>query len=165
MASTPSGTVQQYNLSGSEYLYTDTGSYGTVSSRVLTVYDYLGNVVNTYNMGSAVTQIVTLSSDGWYQFVCVVADNVSGSPWTATVYWLAGGYFIAAYLNQYSLNGCYNNTQTTNTNLTIANNAYLAALRSNLGATGYNSSEAIAAQNCIIAANYFVNLSPVVQYQ
>lgn len=165
MASTPSGTVQQYNLSGSQLLYTDTGSYGTVSSRVLTVSDYLGNVVGVYTMGASVTQIVPISSDGWYQFVCVVNDNVSGSPWTATVYWLAGGYFIAAYLNQYTVNGCYNNTQTTNTNLTVANNAYLAALRFNLGSTGAASANAIAAQNCIIAANYYVNLSPVVQYQ
>lgn len=156
--STPSGTVAQYNLSGSQILYTDTGTYTGVISRTLVISDYLGNVVQTVSMGGTTTYIFTITADAWYQFVCTVVDANSPPNWVTTVYFTATGFFTAAYLNQYTANNC--GCVTDNSNLEIANNAYLAALRFNLAGV----TAAANAQVCIQAANYFVNVSPVVQF-
>lgn len=157
MASTPSGTVTQANLSGSELLYTDTGNYGTVSSRVLTIYDYQNNLVETYSMGANLTQIFPITADAWYMFVCTVSDNVGGSPWVTTVYFVATGFYTAAYLVQYTANQC--GCIGVNCNMDAAENSYNAALRYNLaGEAGAASSQA-----AITAANVLINQNTTVQ--
>jgi len=157
MASTPSGTVTQYGLNGGQALYTDTGSYGTVSSRVLTVYDFNGNVLETFTMGASLTQIYTYTADAWFHFQCVVTDNVSGSPWITDVYWVSQGFYWQTYQLVYNASncGCVNN----NLNLVISQLALADALRANLaGLEG-----AAQANRAIIAANVYVNQSAVIQ--
>ncbi len=160
MASTPSGTVVQNGLNGGSAIFTDTGSYGTVSSRILTVYDYLGNVVSPspFNMGSSLTQVFNFPLDAWFKFVCVVTDNVSGSPWTTTIYWVADGFYWDAYLNQFNSTNC--GCQGNNFNMEVSQLNLNAALRFNLA----GEAGAAAAQACIVAANYFINQSIVAQY-
>lgn len=155
MPSSASATVAQNNLSGTELLFTDTGTYTGVVSRTLTVYDYLGNIVTLQSLGSVTTYILTISSDNWYQFQCVVVD--ANGTWKSTVYFVATGFYTAAYLNQFTTANC--GCQGNNCNLEIAENFLNAALRYNLaGLSGAANSQA-----CIVAANVFVNQSPVVQ--
>lgn len=153
--SNPSGTVQQSGINGGAALYTDTGVYNTVISRTLTVYDYLGNVLATFNMGTSLTQIYTFSADAWFQFTCVAVDNTG--TWTTTVYFVSQGYYWDAYTAQFNATacGCVGN----NCNLEQSQLSLNAALRFNLaGLVGAASSN-----SCIIAANYFVNQSIIAQ--
>ena len=153
MASTPSGTVTQGNLVGNELLFTDTGSYGTVSSRILNIYDYQGNLIQTYNMGANLTQIFPIPADNWYWFVCTVTDNISGSPWVTNVYYVSTGYYWTAYQAQFDSTNC--GCGCNNYNMEISNLLLQAALRFNLaGLSGASS-----AQQCIVAANFFINQS------
>lgn len=160
MASLPSGTVTQNSLNGGSLLFTDTGSYGTISSRTLTIYDYQGNPVSPspFNMGNALTQVFTFGSDAWYHFQNVVVDNVSGGPWVTDIYVVAVGFYWETYLNQFNATncGCIGN----NCNLEYSQLALQAALRFNLAGL----SGAASAQNCIVMANYFVNQSIISQY-
>lgn len=157
--STPSGTVVQNGLNGGSLLFTDTGSYGTVSSRTLTIYDYLGNPVapSPFNMGTNLTQLFSFNTDAWFHFQNVVVDG-SGT-WTTDVYVVADGFYWEAYLNQFVASQCGN--VGVNSNLEISQLCLQAALRFNLsglpGAASTNSA--------IIAANYFVNQSVLVTYQ
>lgn len=154
-ASVASGTVQQSGINGGAALYTDTGVYNTIISRNLTVYDFQGNILQTFNMGSNLTQIYTFPGDAWFQFTCVVVDNTG--TYTNTVYFVSQGYYWDAYDVQFNATvcGCIGN----NYNLEKSQLALNAALRFNLaGMAG-----AASAQNCIIQANYFVNLSITTQ--
>jgi hypothetical protein len=157
MASQPSGTAVENSLTGGSILYTDTGQYGVVSSRVLTVYDYLGNLLQTFNMGSNLTATYTFPADVWLKFVCTVTDNVSGSPWVTTIYVVAQGYYWNAYLEQFNATNCGCNGN--NCNLEKSQLSLQAALRFNLaGPAG-----AASANSSIIMANYWVNQNIVSQ--
>jgi hypothetical protein len=156
MPSTPSGTAVENSINGGSILYSDTGSYATVSSRILTVYNYLGAVVQTFNMGSNLTQQFTFTADDWYWFQCVVVDNTG--TWTTNVYVVAQGFFWVAYQNQYNANNCA--STGVNMNLEAGTLALNSALRANLSG---QSGAAVAHRN-IVAANYFVNQSVTLQY-
>ena len=95
MASKASIKVEQNNLDGSQLLITDTGTYGTVSIRILTVYDFNNNVIGTYSMG-ALTQVVAIEADGYYSFILNVTDEL-GSYQALAVY-VAQGYYTAQFL-------------------------------------------------------------------
>ena len=155
MASTPTGTVVQ--VAYNQLKYTDTGSYGTVSSRTLVIYSSTGTVLDTVNMGATLTYTYTLTADAALQFVCTVVDNISGSPWVTTVYTLATGFFWQSYAEQYSVNNC--GSAYNNNNLTYANNTLQAAIRFTIAAN------LVAAQRNIVIANYFANAGINVQYQ
>jgi|GEM_PF-2946122 hypothetical protein len=156
MPSTPSGTAVENSLTGGSILYTDTGTYGPVSSRVLTIFDYQGNLLSTINMGTGLTATYTFPSDAWFKFVCTVIDNTG--TWVTTVYIVTDGYYWATYTSIFtSANcGCVGN----NCNLEVSWQCLQAALRFNLAGL----SGAASAQNCIVAANYFVNQNAVIQY-
>lgn len=154
--STCSFTVNQNNLSGSQLLVTDTGSYSApIASRILTVFDAFGNQLFQFSMGNNLTQIVTISADAFFQFILSVTDNTGVVP-TAEVDYVADGYYTASYLAQYTSTNC--SCQLDNSNLDIAELSLNAALRFNLAG---NFS---AAQSNIVAANFWVNFSPVVQF-
>lgn len=150
MASTPSGKVAQNNSAGSQLLYTDTGSYGNVSSRILNIYDCNGNLLVAYTMGSSLTQIYNITADGFSKFVCTVADDVSGSPWVTEVDYVAIGFYSVAYLNAFNGSncGCSGNL----CNLEIAELFLNASLRMNL------AGNFIASNSLIIGANVYANL-------
>lgn len=156
--STPSGTVTQNTLNGGSLLFTDTGSYSTIISRILTVYDYQGNVVSPspFTMGNNLTQIFTFAADAWFHFQCVVVD--SSGTWTTDVYFVADGFYWETYLTQFTSTNC--GCVLNNKNLEYSQLALQAALRFNLAGL----SGAASAQNCIVAANYFVNQSIISQY-
>lgn len=153
--STPSGTVVQYGILGGQALFTDTGSYSTLISRNLTVFNYLGDVIQVFNMGVNLTQIFSFAADAWFQFTCVVVDNTG--TWTTNVYFVSQGYYWDAYTNQFNSTacGCVGN----NCNLEVSQLCLASALRFNLaGLAG-----AVSANRDILAANYFVNSSIQVQ--
>ena len=157
MASSPSGTVVQNGLGGGSALFTDTGSYGAVSSRVLTVYDYLGNVVapSPFTMGANLTQVFNFSADAWFHFQCIVTDNLG--TYTIDVYWVAQGFYWVSYLVQFNATNC--GCQGNNCNLEKSQLSLQAALRFNLaGLTG-----AASAQSSIVMANFWVNQNIVSQ--
>lgn len=154
--STPSGKVTQNNLSGSELLYTDSGSYGTIVSRNLTIYDYQNQPLITVSMGAALTYIYTITADAWFTFECVVVDNTG--TYTTTVYYTAGGFYTAAYLNLFTATNC--GCQGNNCNMEYAEYAYQAAIRFTLaGLAG-----AAQAQREIVAANVLINTNVIPQY-
>lgn len=146
--STAIASVVQANLSGSELLWTDTGTYGTIISRTLTVYDCNGNVLLTVELETALTYLYTITADAFYQFVAVIVDNTG--TYTSTVDYVAIGFYTAAYLNAFNAAGCGCNIPQCN--LEIAENFYNAALRFN------QASSFVAANSNIIAANVYVNL-------
>jgi len=61
MASSASATVVQANLTGSELLFTDTGTYGTIISRTLNIYDCNGNLLQTVSLGNTRTYLYTIT--------------------------------------------------------------------------------------------------------
>lgn len=146
--STASAIVSQANLSGSELLWTDTGSYGTIISRTLNIYDCNGNLLQTVNLGGTLTYVYTITADGFYQFSATIVDN-TGS-YISVVDYVAIGFYTASYLNAFNAAGCGCNIPQCN--LEIAENFYNAALRFNL------ASSFVAANSNIIAANVYVNL-------
>ena len=153
--SSPSGTAVQDGINGGQILYTDTGSYGTIVSRTLNVFNYLGDVIGTFNMGTNLTQVYTYTADAWFQFQCVVVDNAG--TWTNNVYFVSQGFYWDAYTAQFNATGC--GCIGNNCNLEWSQLALNAALRFNLvGLAGAASSN-----TCIIAANFFVNQSTTTQ--
>src|SRR5882762_5941073 len=98
MPSVSSGTVVQNNLTGSQLLFTDAGSYtAPISSRILTIYDAYGNLLNTVNMGALLTTVFTISADAFFQFIISVTDATGVVP-PATIDYVATGFYTAAYL-------------------------------------------------------------------
>jgi len=147
MPSTASAVVVQANLIGSQLLWTDTGSYGTMVSRNLTIYDCNGVVLQTVSLGTATTYTYNITADGFYQFICVVVDNTG--TFTSTVDFIAAGFYTSAYLNAFTGGSIL---PISNCNMEKAENFYNAAIRFNL------ASNFVAANNCIIAANIYINL-------
>lgn len=147
--STPSGKVSQNNLSGSQLLYTDTGTYGTVSSRILTIYDYNGNLLVTYNMGANLTQTYNITQDGAFTFICTVIDNTG--TWTPNppITFVATGFYIAAYLERFNNTNC--GCDPKSNFIDEAEQNYSASLRMNI------AGNLVAAQNLITAANTLIN--------
>lgn len=154
--STPSGTVVQANLSGSELRFTDTGSYGTIVSRNLSIYDYQGVLLITVDLGTNLTYLYTITADQWLHFQNVVIDETG--TYTTDIYFTATGFYVAAYLNLFSSTNC--GCQGVNCNMEYAEYAYQAALRFTLaGLAG-----AAQAQRNIVAANVLINTNVIPQY-
>lgn len=154
--STPSGTVKQNNLSGSELLFSDTGSYSTIVSRNLSIYDYQGALLTTVNLGTNLTYIYTITADAWLHFQNVVVDNTG--TFTTDIYYTAGGFYTAAYLNLFTATNC--GCQGNNCNMEYAEYAYQASIRFTLaGLAG-----AAQAQREIVAANVLINTNIIPQY-
>ncbi len=146
--STASAIVTQNNLSGSQLKWTDTGSYGSVISRVLTIYDCNGELLQTVSLGSILIYAYDITADGFYQFVGTVVDGTG--TFISTVDFVATGFYTAAYLNAF--NGSQCGCTGIQCNLDIAENFYNASLRFNL------AGNFVAAQANIVGANIYVNL-------
>lgn len=151
MASIPSGKVTS-SQGGTVLTYSDTGSYGTVSSRILVISNSNGVPVATFNMGSSLTQNYTITADGYFSFVCTVVDNVSGSPWIAVVNFLAENICVTTLVNVVVQLGCGCNcgseeltySDITTTYIFCADSAALFGL-------------GVAAQSLITAANIIIS--------
>lgn len=103
--STASGIVSQTDLVGANLLYTDTGAYGAVSSRTLSVFNANGVIIGLpYNMGADLTQAVVVAKDGYLQFICVVVDNTG--TYSAQVIYDTNGFFAAQSLAVLASIGC-----------------------------------------------------------
>ena len=137
-------TISQ-SSAGNVLTITDTGSYATVSSRTLTIYDPNGNVLSVIDMGSSLTTTYDISLPQYLSFVLVVVDN-TGS-YSTTVNYLANGIYLVAYVNVISQLGCSCNCGSQQ--LIYADIAELynsSSLRLALGGFG------VAANNAILAA-------------
>lgn len=156
MPSTASATVVQGNLSGSILNWIDTGSYGTIDSRTLDIYDYQGTLLLNVSLGVTLTYAYTITADAWFSFIATIVDNTG--TFTSTVYFTATGFYIAAYLNLFTSTNC--GCQGNNCNMESAEYAYNAAVRFNLaGLAG-----AAQAQREIVAANVLINTNVIPQY-
>lgn len=149
---TCSGVVTN-NLAGNLLTFTDTGSYGTVSARTLVIKNSVGTVLTTINMGSSLTATYAISADAYFEFDLSVTDG-SGT-YTCVVDYVAYGFYTIAYLNQFSASNC--GCDLNSDNLDIAEKFLQAAFRFNI------ANNPAASQANILAANYYVNLSPVTQ--
>ena len=145
--STASATVVQANLIGSQLLWVDTGTYNTIISRTLNIYDCNNNPLLTVSLGATTSYTYTITADAFFKFSAIIVDN-TGS-FTSEVDFVATGFYTAAYLNAFTGNVPL---PISNCNLDIAERFYTAALRFNVGGNF------VAAQNNIVWANYFVNL-------
>lgn len=145
--STASGTVTQ-SAGGSVLTYRDTGTYGTVSSRILVVYDPNGNILQTTPMGASLTASYDISIDQWLRFQCIVIDNTG--TFTATVDYLSTAFYDNTYVNILAQLGCGCDLKQFNY-IDISYFFRNAALRLALG--GF----AVAANLNVIAANAYIN--------
>lgn len=146
--STASATVVQANLIGSQLLWTDSGTYGTVVSRNLTIYDCNGEVLLTTSLGTATTYTYNITADGFYQFIGVIIDNTG--EFTSTVDFVAIGFYTATYLSLFNASNC--GCTGLQCNIDAAENFLNAALRFNV------ASNFVAANTNIIAANVVINM-------
>ena len=136
------------SLDGKTLTFLDTGTYGTVTSRILNILDVYGNVLTQINMGASLTATYAITADAMLQFILNVND---GAAETCTVNYLAQGIYAATYLNIIKLVGCSCNcSNETYQELSVAE-LFLAA--ANRFALGTFSVYAISANNNIIAAN------------
>ena len=146
MASTASGKVTN-SQDGKTLTYTDTGSYSTIISRILTIYDANGVLLNTINMGATLVSTFGITADGYYTFICTVVDNTG--TFTATVNFLAENIYIAAMLSFLAGLGCCNGC--------IPENVFIADLYAggaeDSGSFGFGPQ----AQQQITAANTLIN--------
>ncbi len=156
MPSVAKATVTQVDLSGSPLQWLDTGTYGTIVSRTLVISDYLGNVITTQSLGTALSYNFIITSDNWYSFTAIIIDNTG--TFTSTVYYVSTGFYWNAYVAQFNATGC--GCVGNNCNLEKSQLALQAALRFNLGGLP----DAASAQSAIVAANYFVNQNIVAQW-
>ncbi len=147
MASVATATVVQANLTGSQLLWTDTGTYSTLISRNLNIYDCNGNLLQTVPLGTTLTYIYNITADAFFQFIATIVDNTG--TFTSEVDKVADGFYTASYLNAFTGNVPL---PINNCNLDTAENFLNASLRFNVGGNF------VAANQNIIWANYFVNL-------
>lgn len=144
-----SGVVTQ-SASGSVLTFTDTGSYNPpITSRMLNIYDYNGNLIQTYNMGSSLTQTFDITADSWFRFILTVVDSTG--TFTCTVDYLSTAFYQNAFSNAIAGQTCPNSDfYGVIFNLNLSQDFYMAALRFFIG--GF----AVSANNMITQANDFV---------
>lgn len=132
-------------------IFTDTSTgLGTVTSRVLTIYNSNTVLIDTINMGLSTTATYVVTADQYLSFVETISDNVGG-PYTGTVNYLVTTFYQTAFANAMAALPpdfmCASNT------LNYIDVSYLYFQASERYAL---SALAPAAQNAIVAANYFI---------
>lgn len=148
MSSVASGNITQTDLTGLNYVFTDTGSYtAPVTSRILTQYDSNGNLINTYNMGGSLTQPIAVIADGYFTFILNITD-ATGPVAPLTINELLKGIYIAAYLSRLTLLGCCDCNSFSN--IDKAELAYNGAVRYGIGGDGPNAQTQITLANVLI---------------
>lgn len=99
-----SGEVSN-TIQGTILTFTDTGTgYGTIVSRTLQIFDSNNVLLDTINMGVALTANYPITADGYFVFILTVIDNTG--TYTCTVKYLAENIYIAALLNILAGIGC-----------------------------------------------------------
>jgi len=106
MSSVVSGVVNQIDLAGLRYQFTDTGSYtAPVTIRVLNVYDSNGALLDTFNMGASLTQEIDVTADSYLSFNLNITDATGELP-TYIYNYLTTGIYKASYLSRMASLGC-----------------------------------------------------------
>ena len=148
--STAAGSVSYLDLTGARLLFTDTGSYtAPVTSRVLTIFDANGNLLETYNMAANLTQEYDIAADAYLTFKLNVTD-ATGVIAPLVVNFLSAGFYTALYLLLMADSNCACGCNWKN--IDIAEDFYKAAQRFTLAGAG------VAANNNIVAANAYLNI-------
>lgn len=76
--------------------FTDTSTgVGTLISRTLNIYNSLGIIVDTVNMGAMLTATYSISADGYYSFVETIIDNTG--TYVLTVNYVATAFYQYAF--------------------------------------------------------------------
>lgn len=141
-----SGSVSQ-STDGTILQFMDTSTGITVTSRSLSVYDSNGVVVNTYNMGTNLTQNVPITKDVYYSFLLTLNGNQTG-----TVNYLSTRQYDLQALTIEQKISC--NCATSNSLCTNATKALLAkswAITYLLFGQGQNAQRNIDSANAYIA--------------
>lgn len=68
---------------------------GTLISRVLNIYDYNNNLVDTVNMGATLTATYNVSTDGYFSFQEIIVDNTG--TYTGTFNFLCISFYVSLY--------------------------------------------------------------------
>lgn len=68
---------------------------GTLVSRVLNIYDYNNNLVDSINMGATLVAIYNTSADGYFSFEEIIVDNTG--TYTGTCNYLCMAFYISLY--------------------------------------------------------------------
>lgn len=135
---------------GLQLTINDIGTYSLpIISKVLTVYDATGALLQTFNMGAATSQTYDPAGDAYFAFQLNVVDQTGVVP-TGFKNFLSEGVVIAAFLNRMVATGCSCAPQKL-WNLIKARLNIFGAERFALSAFG------IAADTLITRANTYIN--------
>lgn len=122
---------------------------GTLISRVLNIYDYNNNLVDTVNMGATLTATYNVSTDGYFSFQEIIVDNTG--TYTGTFNFLCISFYVSLYapavaaLTTY----CGDLTGQIYNQSNAQNNRYAALDIASLG-------QGVIAQQLITRANFLI---------
>lgn len=143
-----SGQVTQ-SAALSPLTFTDTSTGISVTSRSLSVYDSNGTLVNTYNMGTNLTQAVSITKDVYYSFILTLNGNQN-----VTVNYLSTRqYDLQALTLEQSLNCSCKSSSSLCSDTIKALMAKNWAITYLLFGQGQNSQRNIDAANALIATS------------
>lgn len=125
---------------------TDTSTGISVTSRVLTVYDANNNLVGTYNMGSNLTQNVSITKDVDYLFTLTLNDTITKS----VTYLSTRQYDLQALTLEQALDCNCSSSKS------LCSDAIKALMAKNWAQTYYLFGQSVNAQRCIDAANTLI---------
>jgi len=87
-----SGVISQ-SLSGNTLTFTDTSTgVGTITSRILTIYDSGGTLLDTIDMGAGLTATYGITSDVYLTFVLTLTNDAAET-YTVTVNYISVRFY------------------------------------------------------------------------
>jgi hypothetical protein len=145
-----SGIVSQA-VGGSPLVFTDTSTGITVTSRSLSVFDANNVLVQTYNMGSNLTQAVPITSDVYYSFVLTLNGSL-----TITVNYMSTRFYDLQALTLEQALDC-----DCSCSKSLCNDAIKAMMSKDWAETYFIFGQSANAQRCITAANTLIASSSI----
>lgn len=101
-----SSITAAFPVNGSSVMtFTDsTAGLGTVSARTLQIYNDLGALLTTINMGSLLVAVYSITADGYFTFVETITDNTG--TYTGTFGFTATAFYDYTFANTIAQLGC-----------------------------------------------------------
>ena len=121
----------------------------SVTTKVLTVFDSNGDLIDTYNMGASLTQDVPITADGFYSMTLLINSSLT----TTKTYLSTRFYDLQALTLEEALNcGC-------SSSKSLCNDAVKAMMAKDWAETYFIFGQAVNAQRNITAANTLIATS------